>query len=94
MFFKILNDLIRPNSLVPTLLIFGTSPYMTDLDALSPTINQCSIVIRKAMEKFRKSHASRQANDVLNIRNSPSISLIYNLSLNSPVLVFCEGNGD
>ena len=40
MFFKALKDSAGPNGLVSTLLVFGAYPCMTDMDALSPTINQ------------------------------------------------------
>lgn len=92
MAFKALNDSAGPNGLVPTLLVFGAYPRMTDMDAPSPTITQRAIAMRKAMEEVRKSVASRQVNDAINTRNGPSTSLIHDLPLNSPVLVFREGN--
>lgn len=92
MSFKALNDSVGPNGLVPTLLVFGAYPRMTDMDAPSPTISQRSIAMRKAMEEVRRSHASHQVNDTLNTRNGPSTSLIHDLPLNSLVLVFREGN--
>ena len=66
MFFKALNDLAGPNSLVPTLLIFGADFRMTDMDAPLSTINQCNITMRKAIEEVKKSHASRLVNNALN----------------------------
>ena len=92
MAFKALNDTAGPNGLVPTLLVFGAYPRMTDMDAPSPTITQRAVAIRKAMEEIRRSVASRQINDAINTRNGPSTSIIHNLPLNSPVLVFREGN--
>lgn len=92
MFFKELNDSIRRNSLVPTLLVFGVYPHMTDIDAPTSTINQYSIAMCRAMEEVRISHVSRLVKDELNTQNGLSTSLIHNLSLNSPVLVFCEKN--
>lgn len=91
-FFKAINNSVGPNSLVPTLLVFGAYPHMANIDIHSSSINQHSIAIYKAMEKFRRSHASREVNDVLNTRNSPSTSLIHDLPFNSPVLVFLEEN--
>ena len=92
MAFKALNDSVGPNGLVPTLLVFGAYPRMTEMDAPSPTITQRTIAMRKAMEEVRKLHASRQVNDALNTRNGPSTTLIHDLPINSPVLVFREGN--
>lgn len=88
MAFKALNDSIGPNGLVPTLLVFGAYPRMTKMEAPSPTMTQRAAAIRKAMGEIRKSVASRQVNNALNTRNGPSTSLIHDLPLNSPVLVY------
>ena len=44
------------------------------------------------MDEVRKSLADRQVNNALNIRNGPSTTMIHDLPLNSPVLVFQERN--
>ena len=44
-------------------------------------------VIKKAIAELRKIQAKRQVTDVLAIRNGPIITLIYDLALNSSVLV-------
>lgn len=90
--FKALNDLAGPDGLVPTLLVFGAYPRMTNMDAPSSTINQPSIAMCKTKEEVRRSHVSRQINDALNTRNGPSTNLIHDLPLNSPLLVFRERN--
>ena len=36
--FKAINDSVGPNGLVPTLLVFGAYPRITNLDAPSPTV--------------------------------------------------------
>ena len=92
MSFKAFNDLVGPNGLVLTLLIFGAYPCITEIDASLPTITQCSVAMQKDMEEVRKSNASHQVDDALNTRNGPSTSLIHDLPLNLPVLVFCKGN--
>jgi hypothetical protein len=38
MAFKAINDLVGPDGLVPTLLVFGAYPRMVEADAPSPTI--------------------------------------------------------
>lgn len=58
MFFKVFNNLARPNSLVPTLLIFNSYLCMTDIDLPLLTINQRSIAICKAMEEVKRFYAS------------------------------------
>ena len=93
-FFKAIKDSVRPNTLVSIPLVFGAYPYITDIDAPSPSINQCSMAMCKAMEEVRRSHVSCQVNDALNTRNGPSDSLIHDLPINSQVLVFREGNVD
>jgi len=35
---KVVNDTIGPNGLVPTLLVFGAYPQITEQDPLSPVI--------------------------------------------------------
>ncbi len=90
MAFKAINDSAGPNGLISTLLVFGAYPRMTEMDASSSTITQRAIAMKKAMDEVRKLHATRQVNDALNIRNGPN-TLIHNLPLNSPVLVFREG---
>ena len=51
MFFKAINNLVGPNGLIPSLLVFGAYPKMTELDASSPTIKQRAMTIKKAMDK-------------------------------------------
>ncbi len=88
MSFKALNDSAGPDGLVPTLLVFGAYPRMID-DAPTPTITQRAIAMRKAMNEVKRFMAIRRVNDALNTRNGP-IPQIYDLPLNSPVLMFRE----
>ena len=43
------------------------------------------------MEEVKKLKAECQVVDALNMCNGPKITVIYNLPLNSPVLVWREG---
>src|SRR6266567_4943874 len=52
---------------------------------------QRAAALKKAMEEVKKLRAERQVVDALNIHNGPKITAIYNLPLNSPVLVWREG---
>ncbi len=92
MSFKAINDSVGPNRLVPTLLVFDAYPRMSELDASSASITQRATAIKKAMNEVRKCIASRQVNDVLNTRNGPSTAAVHGLPINSPVLVYREGN--
>ena len=65
---------------------------MTELDALSPSITQCAMAIKKAMDEVRKCTASQQVNDALNTRNGLSTTSVHDLPINSPVLIYREGN--
>ena len=44
------------------------------------------------MNKVRKCTTSRQVNNVLNTWNEPLIAAVHGLPINSPVLVYREGN--
>jgi hypothetical protein len=84
---KAVNDLVSPDSLVPTLLIFSTFLRITDLDDPAPTISQRATAIRKAIEEITKIRAKLQVNTALNTRNRPITKHIHNLPINSDVLV-------
>jgi hypothetical protein len=92
MAFKALNDTAGPDGLVPTLLVFGAYPRMTELDAPSPTVTQRANAVKKAMAEIRKLRAERQVADALNMRNGPKTDAVHDLPPNSPVLVWREGN--
>jgi hypothetical protein len=87
MAFKALNDTVRLNGLIPTLLVFSAYLRMADDDAPSPTVIQRATALQKAMQEVRKLRAKQQINDALNTRNGPNISAVHDLPLNSKVLV-------
>ncbi len=94
MTFKTLNDSTDFNDLVSILLVFDAYSRMIKMNASFSTITQRSIAMRKAMKEVRKTIASRQMNDALNMRNDSSTILIHDLSLNSLVLMYREKNAD
>ncbi len=49
MAFKAINDIIGPDGLVPTLLVYSTLPQIVEYNTLSPTITQCSAALKKAI---------------------------------------------
>jgi hypothetical protein len=85
--FKAINDSAGPDGLVPTLLVYGALPRLTELSLPALTVIQRTNMIRKAMDKIRRLQAKRQVNNVLNTQNRPSTTSIHELPLNSPVLV-------
>jgi hypothetical protein len=94
MTFKALNDFAELNELILTLLVFETYFRMIEMNALSSTIIQRFVAMRKIMNEVRKSIAVRQVNDTLNIRNDSFSILIHALSLNSDVFVYRESNNN
>ncbi len=94
MTFKALNDFAELNELIFTLLVFEAYSRMIEMNALSSTITQRFVAMRKAMNEVRKLIAARQMNDALNTRNDSFSILIHALSLNSDVLVYRENNSN
>ncbi|EED20730.1 conserved hypothetical protein [Talaromyces stipitatus ATCC 10500] len=88
---KAVNDTAGPDGYVPTLLVFGAYPRMTEYRPPAPTVAQRAAAVKKAMTEVRRLHTVRQINDALNTRNGPSSTLIHRLPLNSDVLVWREG---
>ncbi len=89
---KAVNDTAGPDGLVPTLLVFGAYPRMSQLDPPAPTIAQRAQAISKAMAEVRKAYADRQVREALATRNGPSTTAVLDLPLQSDVLVWREGN--
>ena len=92
MTFKAINDSAGPDGLIPTLLVFGAYPRMSEHDAPTPTVSQRASAIKKAMAELQKIRAQHQVYGALNTRNGPGTTSIHGLTLNSDVLVWREGN--
>jgi len=88
MAFKAINDSVRPDRLVPTLLVYSTFPRMTEHDPPSPLIAERAVTIKKAIDEVQKERAKRQIQDALTTRNGPNTTAIHDLKLNSDVLVW------
>ncbi len=54
---KAVNDSAGPNGLIPTLLVFGAFPRMTEFDPPAPSITTRAMVIKKAMNEIAKIRA-------------------------------------
>ncbi|HEY2455482.1 MAG TPA: hypothetical protein VGI71_23255 [Scandinavium sp.] len=85
---KAVNDTAGPNGLVPTLLVFGAYPRMTNDSPPSPSITQRAEAVRKAMKEVRHLHAERQVKDALTMRNGPNTTVTTRLPPNSDVRVW------
>ncbi len=92
--FKTLNDSINFDDLIFTLFVFDAYLRTIEMNVSLSTIIQRFIAMRKAMNEIQKLIVIRQLNDALNIWNDSSSIVIYNLSLNSFVLVYREKNND
>jgi transposase InsO family protein len=90
---KAVNDTAGPNGLVPTLLVFGAYPRMTEDSPPSPSMRQRAMAIQKATEAVRKLHAARQVNEALAARNGPDTSQTTHLPLQAKVRVWREKGG-
>ncbi|KAJ5379608.1 hypothetical protein N7509_012727 [Penicillium cosmopolitanum] len=90
---KAINDSAGPDGIIPTLLVFGAYPRMTEMDPPSPSVVKRAEAIRAATKEVRRLHAERQVNDALAIRNGPNIITTLNLPLQSDVRVWREKGG-
>ena len=89
---KAVNDTAGPNGLVPTLLVFGAFPRMSELDPPAPSIAQRAAAAKKAINEIKELRAKMQVQEALNHRNGPLTTVIHDLPINSEVLVWREGN--
>lgn len=90
---KAVNDTAGPDGIVPTLLVFGAYPRMTDESPPSPSVRLRAIAYRKAVEEVRRAHAERQVKEGLAMRNGPNTAYTINLTVNSLVRVYREKKG-
>ncbi len=84
---KAVNNTTSPNSLVPTLLVFGTYLRLIDQDLPSPSITQRAEVIRTTIKEVRRLYIERQVQDVLTMYNGLNTKAILNLLLQLDVRV-------
>jgi hypothetical protein len=92
MAFKAINDSAGPDGLVPTLLVYGAYPRLSETDTPTPLVIQRALALKKATAEIQRIRARRQVADALNSRNGPNTVNIHNLQLNSDMLVWREGN--
>jgi len=90
---KAINDTAGPDGLVPTLLVFGAYPRITDDSPPAATTAQRAEAIKKAMTAVRQIHAKRQLHEALATRNGPDSTDTVALPLQSLVRVWREKHG-
>ena len=93
---KAVNDTADANDLVFMLLVFYAYSRMHHLDFFASNIIQRVVAISKAMGEMKKIMTKKQIRDALNIKNGfgSIVSHFHDLSLNSEVLVWREGNAE
>ena len=84
---KAINNTASPNRLVPTLLVYGAYLRISKLDPPTLSIIDRAAAIQKAIAKIIKLRAKQTINNALYYYNGPNITLVYNLPLNSKVLI-------
>jgi hypothetical protein len=62
---KAVNDIIRPNGLVLTLLVLGAYFRLIELDLPNPSVEERAIAVKKAIVEVRKLYTSRQVKEAL-----------------------------
>jgi hypothetical protein len=82
---KIVNDSAGPDGIIPTLLVFGAYPQITDDSSPLPFITKRTETIRKITKEIQRFHTERQVKDVFAIRNSPNTYLILDLLIQSDI---------
>ena len=84
---KAINNTASPNGLVPTLLVYGAYLRISKLDPPAPSVMERAAIIRKAIAEIVKLRAKQTVNNALYYYNGPNTTLVYNLPLNSKVLI-------
>ncbi|KID59339.1 Ribonuclease H-like protein, partial [Metarhizium hybridum] len=90
---KAVNDSAGPNGLVPTLLVFGAYPRLTEDSPPAFSVVQRAEAIRKTTNEARKLLAKRQVSDALGTRNGPDTLPTHRLPLQSDVRIWREKGG-
>ena len=84
---KAINNTAGPDGLVPTLLVYGAYLRISNLDPPAPSITERAAIIRKAIAEIVKLRAKQAVSNALYYYNRPNTTLVYNLPLNSKVLI-------
>ena len=84
---KAVNNTAGPNGLVLTLLVYRAYPRISKLDPPTLSITDRAAIIQKVIAKVVKLRAKQTINNALYYHNGPNTTLVYNLPLNSKVLI-------
>jgi hypothetical protein len=89
---KAINDSAGPDGIIPIFLVFGAYPRIIENSALSLIITKRTEAIRKTTKEVQCFYAKRQVIDTLVIRNSPNITITFELLIQLDVRVWRETN--
>ena len=78
---KAVNNLVRPNKIIPTLLVFSIYLWLTKIDPLSLSVIKKIKAIYIATKEVRRLYIERQVKNIFAIYNSPDTKITLNLSL-------------
>ena len=85
---KAVNDLVRPNGIIPTLLVFSAYPRLTKIDPLSPSVTKRIEAIYTATKEVCRLYIERQVKNVFIIRNGPDTKIILDLPLQLNICIW------
>jgi hypothetical protein len=78
---KAINDIARPDKLMPTLLVFKSYPKIINQDPLAPTITKRAKAICIAIKEVQRFYTEYQVQEALATRNKPITNKMHNLLL-------------
>lgn len=89
---KAVNNIIGPNGLIPTLLVFGAIPRITNDLALLKNQTQRAETVNKAIKEFKKIMAQKKVHKAIKTKNGPNIEskMPISLEFGLKVLVYRE----
>lgn len=87
---KAVNDTSGSDGIVPTLLVYGAYPRLSDTDAPTATMQQRAEAIKKAMKDISAFRSKDAVSRALNTRNGPDTTATHDLVIGAEVLVWRE----
>ena len=85
---KAVNNTASLDGLVPTLLVYGAYPRISNLDPPALSITEQAAAIQKVIAEIVKLQAKQTVNNTLHYHNGPNTTLVHDLPLNSKVLIW------
>jgi hypothetical protein len=90
---KTINDIVGPNGLISTLLVFGTYPQIATTNTPFLIVIKRGKTITKAIKQIAELHAKKQVTNALKQQNSLNISNTLDVLISKDVLVYKKDKG-